>query len=92
VNPTLSPNSTLAHYTIVCKISAGGMGEVYLAEGAKLDRRVAPKTVGHLDEARTMLEQLKNDALRGFSMVEAHSALGENVRIALWPMVSLTLQ
>ena len=37
------PNSTLAHYTIISQIGAGGMGEVYLAQDTKLDRKVALK-------------------------------------------------
>ena len=39
----MSPDTTLAHYTIIRKIGAGGMGEVYLAQDKKLDRKVALK-------------------------------------------------
>lgn len=39
----LIPNTSLAHYRIVSKIGAGGMGEVYLAQDTKLDRKVAIK-------------------------------------------------
>ncbi len=40
---TLSPNTTLGHYTIISKIGAGGMGEVYRARDTRLARDVAIK-------------------------------------------------
>jgi len=40
---TLEPNTTVSHYKILSSIGKGGMGEVYLAEDAELDRKVAIK-------------------------------------------------
>ena len=39
MSEVLKANSNLSHYHIVKQIGAGGMGEVYLAEDTKLDRR-----------------------------------------------------
>jgi eukaryotic-like serine/threonine-protein kinase len=41
MNNELSAGTTFSHYRIVSKIGAGGMGEVYLAEETRLDRKAA---------------------------------------------------
>jgi serine/threonine protein kinase len=43
MSPTLSPGANLGRYTIHSRLGGGGMGEVYLAEDKKLERRVALK-------------------------------------------------
>src|SRR5712671_3468725 len=42
---TINTGTRLNHYSIVSKIGAGGMGEVYLAQDTKLDRKVALKVL-----------------------------------------------
>src|SRR5215208_811225 len=38
-------SESIAHYRIIKKLGAGGMGEVYLALDTKLDRKVAIKVI-----------------------------------------------
>jgi eukaryotic-like serine/threonine-protein kinase len=54
-------SGTISHYRILNNLGAGGMGEVYLAEDTKLDRRVALKL---LPQASVADEQAKKRLIR----------------------------
>ena len=59
----LDANTTLSHYRIVSKIGAGGMGEVYLAQDTKLDRKVALKILpAELASNRDRMERFVREA------------------------------
>jgi serine/threonine protein kinase/Tfp pilus assembly protein PilF len=56
--------ATLSHYTIIKKLGAGGMGEVYLAQDTKLERKIALKVllsefVSNEDRLRRFIQEAK---------------------------------
>lgn len=70
MSETLTVNSNISHYRILQKLGAGGMGEVFLAEDARLCRKIALKVL-----PETVAADI--DRLRRFER-EAHSASALN--------------
>ncbi len=63
MSKTISPNSTIAQYTIVSKIGEGGMGEVWRARDPKLGRDVAIKVLpASLSENEERLRRFEQEA------------------------------
>src|SRR5258707_2043547 len=59
----LSTDTSLSHYRIVSRIGAGSMGEVYLAQDTKLDRKVALKILpADLASNRDRMERFVREA------------------------------
>lgn len=59
----LSEGTSVGHYRIISKIGSGSMGEVYLAEDTKLDRRVALKSLPpHLCQDEDCRARFKREA------------------------------
>ena len=64
---------TISHYKVLEKIGEGGMGEVYLAEDSRLDRKVALKILPqHLSEQTELRERFEREA-RAVSSLNQHS-------------------
>ena len=76
---TVAPGQTINHYRVTSPLGAGGMGEVYLAEDTRLERKVALKFLPAL------LTQDKRHLRRFEQEARAVAALSHpNVAIPGW--------
>ena len=54
---------TIDHYKVISPLGAGGMGEVFLAEDTRLERRVALKFLpAHLTQDKRHLQRFQQEA------------------------------
>ncbi len=83
MNTELPAGSTLSHYRIVSKIGAGGMGEVYLAQDTRLDRKVALKILpadlaANQDRMRRFVQEAKAAAALNHPNIAHIYEIGES--------------
>ena len=81
----LSANSIISHYRIVSKLGAGGMGEVYLAQDTRLDRKVALKILpgdvaANQDRMRRFVQEAKAAAALNHPNIAHVYEIGESER------------
>src|ERR1700738_3900269 len=79
----LSPGASLSHYRLVSKIGAGGMGEVYLAQDTKLDRKIALKILpadlaANQDRMRRFTQEAKAAAALNHPNIATIHEIGES--------------
>ena len=79
----LPPGTNLSHYRIISKIGVGGMGEVYLAQDTKLDRKVALKILpaelaGNQDRMRRFTQEAKAAAALNHPNIAHIYEIGES--------------
>jgi serine/threonine protein kinase len=85
LSESISPNTTIAHYTIVSKIGAGGRREVYRARDTRLDREVAIKILPSNCIRVDLLPRFEQKA-------NVTSALNQTITFFLTTRVGLNLE
>lgn len=88
---SLAAGAVLAHYRIVSRLGAGGMGEVYLAEDLKLERPVAlkilpPEVAGDPDRMRRFVQEAKTASALSHPNVAHVFEIGEADGVAFLVM------
>jgi eukaryotic-like serine/threonine-protein kinase len=83
MSQSLTTDSLISHYRIVSKIGAGGMGEVYLAQDTKLDRKVALKILpgdlaANQDRMRRFVQEAKAAAALNHPNIAHIYEIGES--------------
>jgi serine/threonine protein kinase len=83
MSPTFSPGACLGHYEIISQLGAGGMGEVYLAQDTRLDRKVALKILpadlaANQDRMRRFVQEAKAAAALNHPNIAHVYEIGED--------------
>src|SRR5437016_8383120 len=72
---TIIAGTQLGHYTIISQLGAGGMGEVYLAQDTKLDRKVALKVLpADIASNRDRMDRFVREAKSAAALNHPHIA------------------
>src|SRR5260370_14986369 len=83
MNSNIPPGTRLGRYEIRSKLGAGGMGEVYLAQDTKLDRKVALKILpaelaANQDRMRRFVQEAKAAAALNHPNIAHIYEIGES--------------
>jgi eukaryotic-like serine/threonine-protein kinase len=72
VTKALQPDDLIAHYRVIRALGAGGMGEVYLARDATLDRDIALKVLPHMAQDDDRVRRFVLEAKSASSLSHPH--------------------
>jgi serine/threonine protein kinase len=83
MSPNFFPGACLGHYEIKSQLGAGGMGEVYLAQDTKLDRKVALRILpadlaANQDRMRRFVQEAKAAAALNHPNIAHIYEIGES--------------